>query len=163
METTGSCSRPSHRPSRPASCPTPSPRSSTHPRPSPPDRRPNVTGFFSVADPASFLSFVPVCFSSVSDSCSCPSYFFLPLCVSFPSCQTSSRREGLCRVVSSGGTSESSRPEMSAGPPLQGLGYLISLFYPKLPADGSGPGRTNHGQHNSPGMESNGMALNRVA
>lgn len=44
-----------------------------------------VTGFFSVAYLTSFLSFVPVYFSFVSDSCSYPfCRLCLPLCISFP-------------------------------------------------------------------------------
>jgi hypothetical protein len=44
-----------------------------------------LTECFSVAYPASFLPFAPVCLSSVSDPCSYPfSRLCLPLCDSFP-------------------------------------------------------------------------------
>ena len=63
---------------------------------------PPVTGFFSVAYPASFLSFDPPCLASASDSFSDPSCFFLPLRISFPCYQRSSCRERLCRAINSG-------------------------------------------------------------
>ena len=44
-----------------------------------------LTESFSVAYPASLFPFVPLCFSSVCDSCPCPfSRLCLPLCDSFP-------------------------------------------------------------------------------
>ena len=54
----------------------------------------SIKGFFSVASPASFFPFVPVCSSSVSDPCPYPSCLCLPLYTSFSCCPSSSRREG---------------------------------------------------------------------
>jgi len=54
----------------------------------------SVTGFLSVASPASFLPSFAVLLSSVSDSFPYPSCLCLPLRTSFSRCPCSSHREG---------------------------------------------------------------------